>query len=215
VSSINDPDALEIEGKPVTQSSGDAWARLGETNTTPTETAGDADASLDSERLIKEALADPGTTLDLASGMQDAKKHPRDMRVDERRNAMSALARKRWEKRDRMRAATKDGALHDASTDASGVEAGAAQSRMAAFLSGSGEIQVDRCDREAIVIELRRKAKGGDVAAAKELRAWIGDGLAGDEAGTSLEDLGALDPITRSKMLAGLEQWIAEQERPH
>jgi len=97
------------------------------------------------------------------------RKHPRDLHEDDRRDAMSALARKRWEKRDRMRAAANDDALHDANIDASGAEGGATQSGMAASSTGSSATEtVD----QAIVRALERKAESGDIAAAKELREW-------------------------------------------
>lgn len=101
--------------------------------------------------------------------LNNAGKHPRDMGEDDRRDAMSALARKRWEKRDRMRAAANVDASHDASIDAKQAEGGAAQSGMAAPLTGArATTTVDL----AVIQALERKAQSGDVAAARELREW-------------------------------------------
>jgi len=115
------------------------------------------------------ARPDPHREEETEVRLQMPSKHPRDLQDDDRREAMSALARKRWEKRDRMRATANDNASHDANIDASGAEGGATESGMAASSTGSSATAaVDL----AVIKALERKAQAGDVAAAKELREW-------------------------------------------
>jgi hypothetical protein len=193
---MNMRDGLTENGQPLhPNSTEDAFARLGETSTKPDDSSASSDAAEDSAASLKAALSDPATNADLASGMQDAKKHPRDMRVDERRNAMSALARKRWEK---ARAAKSSGGRDLARNNPEN--------------SQHAELTGWPAERDQIIAALRRKAEAGDVGAAREYRAWLETFGQEHNEGMSVEELGQLDPHMRARMAEALTQWIEGQE---
>ena len=139
----------------------------------------------------------------MASGENEqphgARMHPRDMHEDDRKEVMSALARKRWEKRDRMRTAANEDASHDASADASEPDGGASQKGVATSGGGSS---VD----DAVICELERKALQGDVSAARELRSWR-EARFVQERG----DLSSLDRDTRRRLLDRLLKELADE----
>jgi hypothetical protein len=66
---MNVRDGLTENGQPIHSSTEDAWARLGETSTTPDDPSASSDAAEHDAATIKEALRNPETTLDLASGI--------------------------------------------------------------------------------------------------------------------------------------------------
>jgi hypothetical protein len=127
--------------------------------------------------------------------VSDAKKHPRDMREDERRDAMSALARKRWEK---ARAAESCGGSDPERTNPENAR--------------HAELAGWPAERDEIIAALRRKAEAGDVAAAREYRAWLETFGQGHDEGMSVEELGQLDPHLRARMAEALTQWLEAQE---
>jgi hypothetical protein len=130
--------------------------------------------------------------------------HPRNLGEDDRKVAMSALARRRWGKRDRMRDAANDHASHDANIDASMIEGGAVQTGMAApSIGSSATAAVDA----AVVAELERKAAAGDIGAARELREWRRRDPADDADADSLRLASLIVQMSRVER-AELRQWL-------
>jgi hypothetical protein len=125
---------------------------------------------------------------------EHAKEHPKNMREDERRNAMSALARKRWEK---VRAAQSSGP-DDPARDDHAIEVDAADAIV--------HVPIDIA---LIVRALRDKARHGEVAAARELREWLKE-FPPDDAAASVEQL---DRATRKQVRAVLAKALQEIER--
>ena len=109
----------------------------------------------------------------------------------------SAAAKKRWEKR-RAAEATADA---DAGRDAESAEGSAAPGRMAQSVEGSRAID------DAVLAVLEREAQAGDIAAARELRAWRESRFIQERS-----QLADLDRSTRDALLTRLLREIEESE---
>lgn len=143
----------------------------------------------------RESLDDEKTS----TPTDDAKKHPRDMRADERRDAMSALARKRWEKARAAQASGGEDLAQQPADDGTG--AGIDEDRVAL-------VRVPIPVGE-IMRKLKHEAKQGDTAAARELRAWLSQ-FPPDDSAADASDLAAPQ---RGRIAALLARLIAEDER--